>query len=133
MLSPRSSRASFEGTPVGQQSHALRSMRPLPDYAAEASIGAPSSYSSPPTNLRHYDRLTQVAERQGVVFGRLQRHKQHDRPHKLRGHVTDDTGARCCQGQRRIVAELRREFRLRTSKDFTSYCRDIELIHEQRR
>ena len=32
-------------------------------------------YSSPPANLRSLrDRLTQAARRQGVVFGRLQRH-----------------------------------------------------------
>lgn len=40
--------------------------------SAEASIGVTKPYSSPPTNLRSLrDRLTQVAERQGVVFGRL--------------------------------------------------------------
>lgn len=91
-------------------------------------------YSSPPTNLRSLrDRLTQVAERQGVVFGRLQRHVAMIVVAQFAATLTDDTGAPLLLVKGGSSLELRRGIPdSRTSKDFDTVARrDIELIHEQ--
>lgn len=102
--------------------------------SAEASIGVTKPYSSPPTNLRSLrDRLTQVAERQGVVFGRLQRHVAMIVVAQFAATLTDDTGAPLLLVKGGSSLELRRGIPdSRTSKDFDTVARrDIELIHEQ--
>lgn len=91
-------------------------------------------YSSPPTNLRSLrDRLTQVAERQGVVFGRLQRHVAMIVVAQFAATLTNDTGAPLLLVKGGSSLELRRGIPdSRTSKDFDTVARrDIELIHEQ--
>jgi hypothetical protein len=51
-------------------------------------------YSSPPPNLRSLrDRLTQAAQRQGVVFGRLQRHVAMIVVAQFAATLTDGNGA----------------------------------------
>lgn len=71
-------------------------------------------YSSPPTNLRSLrDRLTQVAERQGVVFGRLQRHVAMIVVAQFAATLTDDTGAPLLLVKGGSSLELRREFPIR--------------------
>ena len=53
-------------------------------------------YSSPPANLRSLrDRLTQAAQRQGVVFGRLQRHVAMVVVAQFADLLTDDNGVHC--------------------------------------
>jgi len=60
-------------------------------------------YSSPPTNLRSLqDRLTQAAQRQDVVFGRLQRHVAIIVVAQFAATLTDGSGAAAI-GQRGIV------------------------------
>jgi Nucleotidyl transferase AbiEii toxin, Type IV TA system len=91
-------------------------------------------YSSPPTNLRSLrDRLTQVAERQGVVFGRLQRHVAMIVVAQFAAMLTDDSGAPLLLVKGGSSLELRRGIPdSRTSKDFDTVARrDIESIHEQ--
>ena len=91
-------------------------------------------YSSPPTNLRSLrDRLTHVAERQGVVFGRLQRHVAMIVVAQFAAMLTDDSGAPLLLVKGGSSLELRRGIPdSRTSKDFDIVARrDIESIHEQ--
>ncbi len=91
-------------------------------------------YSSPPTNLRSLrDRLTQAAQRQGVVFGRLQRHVAMIVVAQFATTLTDDNGAPLLLVKGGSSLELRRGIPdSRTSKDFDTVARrDIELVHEQ--
>lgn len=91
-------------------------------------------YSSPPTNLRSLrDRLTQAAQRQGVVFGRLQRHVAMVVVAQFAATLTDDNGAPLLLVKGGSSLELRRGISdSRTSKDFDTVARsDIEEVHEQ--
>lgn len=91
-------------------------------------------YSSPPTNLRSLrDRLTQAAQRQGVVFGRLQRHVAMIVVAQFAATLTDDNGAPLLLIKGGSSLELRRGIPdSRTSKDFDTVARhDIEEVHEQ--
>lgn len=91
-------------------------------------------YSSPPTNLRSLrDRLTQAAQRQGVVFGRLQRHVAMIVVAQFAAMLTDDNGAPLLLVKGGSSLELRRGIPdSRTSKDFDTVARrDIEGVHEQ--
>jgi hypothetical protein len=91
-------------------------------------------YSSPPANLRSLrDRLSQVAERRGVVFGRLQRHVAMIVVAQFAATLTDDSGAPLLLVKGGSSLELRRGIPdSRTSKDFDTVARrDIESIHEQ--
>lgn len=91
-------------------------------------------YTSPPPNLRSLrDRLSQVAERQGVVFGRLQRHVAMIVVAQFAAVLTDDSGAPLLLVKGGSSLELRRGIPdSRTSKDFDAVARrDIESIHEQ--
>lgn len=88
-------------------------------------------YSSPPTNLRSLrDRLTQAAQRQGVVFGRLQRHVAMIVVAQFAAMLTDDSGTPLLLVKGGSSLELRRGIpNSRTSKDFDTVARrDIELI-----
>jgi hypothetical protein len=91
-------------------------------------------YSSPPTNLRSLrDRLTHAAQRQGVVFGRLQRHVAMIVAAQFAAMLTDDSGNPLLLVKGGSSLELRRGIPdSRTSKDFDTVARrDIESIHEQ--
>lgn len=91
-------------------------------------------YSSPPANLRSLrDRLTQAAQRQGVVFGRLQRHVAMIVVAQFAAMLTDDNGAPLLLVKGGSSLELRRGIPdSRTSKDFDTVARrDIEEVHEQ--
>jgi hypothetical protein len=91
-------------------------------------------YSSPPTNLRSLrDRLTQAAQRQGVVFGRLQRHVAMIVVAQFAATLTDNSGAPLLLVKGGSSLELRRGIPdSRTSKDFDTVARhDIETVHEQ--
>ncbi|OBH47399.1 nucleotidyl transferase AbiEii/AbiGii toxin family protein [Mycobacterium mantenii] len=91
-------------------------------------------YSSPPTNLRSLrDRLTQAAQRQGVVFGRLQRHVAMIVVAQFAAMLTDDSGAPLLLVKGGSSLEMRRGIPdSRTSKDFDTVARhDIEEVHEQ--
>ncbi|WP_261899808.1 nucleotidyl transferase AbiEii/AbiGii toxin family protein [Mycobacterium marinum] len=91
-------------------------------------------YPSPPTNLRSLrDRLTQAAQRQGVVFGRLQRHVAMIVVAQFAATLTDDSGAPLLLVKGGSSLELRRGIPdSRTSKDFDTVARhDIETVHEQ--
>jgi hypothetical protein len=91
-------------------------------------------YTSPPSNLRSLrDRLTQVAERQGVVFGRLQRHIAMIVVAQFAAMLTDDSGVPLLLVKGGSSLELRRGIPdSRTSKDFDTVARrDIETVHEQ--
>ncbi len=92
------------------------------------------AYSSPPPNLRSLrDRLTQAAQRQGVVFGRLQRHVAMIVVAQFAAMLTDDSGAPLLLVKGGSSLELRRGIPdSRTSKDFDTVARrDIETVHEQ--
>ncbi|MGB5112339.1 MAG: nucleotidyl transferase AbiEii/AbiGii toxin family protein [Mycobacterium sp.] len=91
-------------------------------------------YSSPPTNLRSLrDRLTQAAQRQGVVFGRLQRHVAMIVVAQFAAMLTDDNGTPLLLVKGGSSLELRRGIPdSRTSKDFDTVARlDIEEVHER--
>lgn len=91
-------------------------------------------YSSPPANLRSLrDRLTQAAQRQGVVFGRLQRHVAMIVAAQFAAMLTDDNGAPLLLVKGGSSLELRRGIPdSRTSKDLDTVARrDIEEVHEQ--
>ena len=91
-------------------------------------------YSSPPANLRSLrDRLTQAAQRQGVVFGRLQRHVAMIVVAQFADMLTDDNGAPLLLVKGGSSLELRRGIHdSRTSKDLDTIARrDIEEVHEQ--
>jgi Nucleotidyl transferase AbiEii toxin, Type IV TA system len=91
-------------------------------------------YSSPPANLRSLrDRLTQAAQRQGVVFGRLQRHVAMIVVAQFAAMLTDDSGVPLLLVKGGSSLELRRGIPdSRTSKDFDTVARrDIDLVHEQ--
>jgi hypothetical protein len=91
-------------------------------------------YSSPPTNLRSLrDRLAQAAQRQGVVFGRLQRHVAMIVVAQFAATLTDDRGAPLLLLKGGSSLELRRGIPdSRTSKDFDTVARrDIQSVHEQ--
>lgn len=91
-------------------------------------------YSSPPTNLRSLrDRLTRAAQRQGVVFGRLQRHVAMIVVAQFAAMLTDDRGVPLLLVKGGSSLELRRGIPdSRTSKDFDTVARrDIETVHEQ--
>jgi hypothetical protein len=91
-------------------------------------------YSSPPTNLRSLrDRLTQAAQRQGVVFGRLQRHVAMIVVAQFAATLTDDRGAPLLLLKGGSSLELRRgapgEFEIAAARDLfipffrrPSYC-----------
>lgn len=90
-------------------------------------------YSSPPTNLRSLrDRLTHTAQRQGVVFGRLQRHVAMIVVAQFAATLTDGNGAPLLLVKGGSSLELRRGIPdSRTSKDFDTVARrDIEEVHE---
>lgn len=92
------------------------------------------SYSSPPPNLRSLrDRLTQVAQRQGVAFGRLQRHVAMIVVAQFASTLTDDRGAPLLLVKGGSSLELRRGIPdSRTSKDLDTVARcDIETVHER--
>ena len=91
-------------------------------------------YSSPPTNLRSLqDRLTQAAQRQGVVFGRLQRHVAMIVVAQFAATLTDDSGVPLLLVKGGSSLELRRGIpNSRTSKDFDTVARlDVETVHER--
>ncbi|MCZ8377641.1 nucleotidyl transferase AbiEii/AbiGii toxin family protein [Mycobacterium sp. CPCC 205372] len=91
-------------------------------------------YSSPPPNLRSLrDRLTQAAQRQGVVFGRMQRHIAMIVVAQFAAMLTDDSGAPLLLVKGGSSLELRRGIPdSRTSKDFDTVARlDIEEVREQ--
>lgn len=91
-------------------------------------------YLSPPTNLRSLrDRLTQAAQRQGVVFGRLQRHVAMIVVAQFAATITDDGDVPLLLVKGGSSLELRRGIPdSRTSKDFDAVARcDIETVHEQ--
>lgn len=91
-------------------------------------------YLSPPTNLRSLrDRLTQAAQRQGVVFGRLQRHVAMIVVAQFAATLTDDNGAPLLLVKGGSSLELRRGITdSRTSKDFDTVARrGIDEVHEQ--
>jgi hypothetical protein len=91
-------------------------------------------YSSPPTNLRSLrDRLTHAAQRQGVVFGRLQRHVAMIVVAQFAAMLTDDGGDPLLLVKGGSSLELRRGIPdSRTSKDFDTVARrNIETVHEQ--
>lgn len=91
-------------------------------------------YSSPPANLRSLrDRLTQAAQRQGVVFSRLQRHVAMVVVAQFAAMLTDDNGAPLLLVKGGSSLELRRGIPdSRTSKDFDTVARrDIGEVHEQ--
>jgi hypothetical protein len=79
------------------------------------------------------DRLTQAAQRQGVVFGRLQRHVAMIVVAQFAAMLTDDSGAPLLLVKGGSSLELRRGIPdSRTSKDFDTVARrDIETVHEQ--
>jgi hypothetical protein len=79
------------------------------------------------------DRLTQAANRQGVVFGRLQRHIAMIVVAQFAATLTDDSGAPLLLLKGGSSLELRRGIPdSRTSKDFDKVARrDIALVHEQ--
>lgn len=79
------------------------------------------------------DRLTHVAERQGVVFGRLQRHVAMIVVAQFAATLTDDSGAPLLLLKGGSSLELRQGVAdSRTSKDFDTVARrDIESVHEQ--
>jgi hypothetical protein len=91
-------------------------------------------YSSPPANLRSLrDRLTQAAQRQGVVFGRLQRHVAMIVVAQFAATLTDANGTPLLLVKGGSSLELRRGISdSRTSKDFDTVARrNIEDVHEQ--
>lgn len=91
-------------------------------------------YSTPPTNLRSLrDRLVQTAEREGVLFGRLQRHVAMIVVAQFAATLTDEHGAPLLLVKGGSSLELRRGIPdSRTSKDFDTVARrDIESVHEQ--
>jgi len=91
-------------------------------------------YSSPPTNLRSLqDRLTQAAQRQGVVFGRLQRHVAMVVVAQFAAMLTDESGVPLLLVKGGSSLELRRGIPdSRTSRDFDTVARrDIAAVHEQ--
>jgi len=91
-------------------------------------------YSSPPANLRSLrDRLTQAAQRQGVAFGRLQRHVAMVVVAQFAARLTDDNGAPLLLVKGGSSLELRRGIPdSRTSNDFDTVARsDIKEVHEQ--
>lgn len=91
-------------------------------------------YSTSPRNLRSLrDRLVQAAERQGVLFGRLQRHVAMVIVAQFAATLTDDDGAPLLLVKGGSSLELRRGIPdSRTSKDFDTVARhDIESVHER--
>lgn len=88
------------------------------------------AYSSPPPNLRSLrDRLTQAAQRQGVVFGRLQRHVAMIVVAQFAAMLTDDSGAPLLLVKGGSSLELRRGIPdSRTSKDFDTVARAISKL-----
>lgn len=91
-------------------------------------------YPTPPSNLRSLqDRLVRVAEQEGVLFGRLQRHVAVLVVTQLAATLTDEKGAPALLVKGGSSLELRRGiFDSRTSKDLDTVTRqDIECVHEQ--
>ncbi|MBS9535466.1 nucleotidyl transferase AbiEii/AbiGii toxin family protein [Mycobacterium sp. M1] len=91
-------------------------------------------YSSAPNNLRSLrDRLVQVADRQGVVFGRLQRHVAMIVVAQFAAALTDEIGAPLLLVKGGSSLELRRGIPdSRTSKDFDAVARQgVEPIYER--
>lgn len=91
-------------------------------------------YSTSPQNLRSLrDRLVQAAERQGVLFGRLQRHVAMVIVAQFAATLTDDDGAPLLLVKGGSSLELRRGIPdSRTSKDFDTVARrDVESVHER--
>lgn len=91
-------------------------------------------YSTPPTNLRSLqDRLARVAQQQGVVSGRLQRHIAMIVVAQLAATLTDDTGVPVLLVKGGSSLELRRGIPdSRTSKDFDAVARrDVETVHQK--
>jgi hypothetical protein len=91
-------------------------------------------YTSPPSNLRSLrDRLVQSAQREGVVFGRLQQHVAVLVVAQLAAMLADDNGAPALLVKGGSALELRRGINgSRTSKDLDTVTRhDIEYVHER--
>ncbi|MFT4166925.1 MAG: nucleotidyl transferase AbiEii/AbiGii toxin family protein [Microlunatus sp.] len=93
-----------------------------------------SRYDSAPTNLRALrDRLTAVAKRENVVFGRLQQHVGVLVATQFLSGVTDNQGDPMLLVKGGVSLELRRGIaESRTSKDLDAVIRgDIEAVHDQ--
>lgn len=91
-------------------------------------------YDSSPSNLRALrDRLTAVAKREGVVFGRLQQHVGVLVVVQLMNLAADHGGQPLLLVKGGASLELRRGIpESRTSKDLDAVVRgDIETIHER--
>lgn len=108
-------------------------MRPLPDYALGRSEHRRDQALFVAANEPALTTRSAQAERQGVVFGRLQRHVAMIVVAQFAATLTDDTGAPLLLVKGGSSLELRRGIPdSRTSKDFDTVARrDIELIHEQ--
>lgn len=92
-----------------------------------------SPYSSPPSNLRSLrDRLVQVAKREGLVFGRLQKHVAVLIVAQLAARLRDAAGEPLLLVKGGSSLELRRGIGdSRTSKDLDTVARhDAAEIHE---
>lgn len=90
-------------------------------------------YDTPPSNLRALrDRLAQAAQREGLVFGRLQRHVAVLVVAQFMTALTDDRGGPVLLVKGGTALELRRGIQgSRTSKDLDALTRhDIEQVHE---
>lgn len=92
-----------------------------------------SPYSSPPPNLRSLrDRLVRAAQREGLVFGRLQQHVAVLVVTQLAARLTDTEDAPLLLVKGGSSLELRRGIGgSRTSKDLDTVARDDVLeVHE---
>jgi Nucleotidyl transferase AbiEii toxin, Type IV TA system len=92
-----------------------------------------SPYSSPPSNLRSLrDRLVQAANREGLVFGRLQQHVAVLVVAQLASRLTNTAGAPLLLVKGGASLELRRGIGgSRTSKDLDAVARrSVEDVHE---
>lgn len=91
-------------------------------------------YDSSPSNLRALrDRLTAVAKREGIVFGRLQQHVGVLVVAQFMNRAADGEGAPMLLVKGGASLELRRGIpESRTSKDLDAVVRgDIETVHER--
>lgn len=93
-----------------------------------------SRYNAPPTNLRGLrDRLTAVAKREGIVFGRLQQHIGVLVVSQFFSPLIDDRGNPLLLVKGGVSLELRRGIpESRTSKDLDLVVRgDLNLVHDR--
>jgi hypothetical protein len=91
-------------------------------------------YDSNPSNLRALrDRLTAVAKREGIVFGRLQQHVGVLVVAQFMNLAADGDGLRCSWSRVGASLELRRGIpQSRTSKDLDAVVRgDVDTVHER--